>query len=80
MMVGGSSDITYDSRVTLKSGASGQGASVVAAPPVFGRAFQHQRACAGAGQVGRGDEAVVPAADDDRVVVLGTHEPEPPKD
>jgi hypothetical protein len=27
--------ITYDSRVTLISGASGQGASVAAAPPVL---------------------------------------------
>ena len=34
MIVGGSSDITYDSLVTRNSGASGQGASVVAAPPV----------------------------------------------
>jgi hypothetical protein len=33
MIVGGSRLITYDSRVTLNSGASGQGASVVAAPP-----------------------------------------------
>ena len=38
MIVGGSSDITYDRRVTRNSGASAQGASVVAAPPVFGRA------------------------------------------
>ena len=35
MMVGGSRLITYDRRVTLSSGASGQGASVVAAPPVL---------------------------------------------
>ncbi len=33
MIVGGSRLITYDSRVTLNSGASGHGASVVAAPP-----------------------------------------------
>ena len=37
MMVGGSRLITYDSRVTLNSGASGHGASVVAAPPVLYR-------------------------------------------
>jgi hypothetical protein len=32
-MVGGIRLITYDSRVTRRCGASGQGASVVAAPP-----------------------------------------------
>ena len=37
MMVGGSRLITYDSRVTLNSGASGHGDSVVAAPPVLYR-------------------------------------------
>jgi hypothetical protein len=35
MMLGGIRLITYDSRVTLISGASGQGASVAAAPPVL---------------------------------------------
>ena len=38
MMLGGIRLITYDSRVTLISGASGQGASVAAAPPVLDRA------------------------------------------
>src|SRR5262249_28968557 len=38
MMLGGITPITYDSRVTRNSGASGQGASVVAAPPVLWRA------------------------------------------
>ena len=33
--------------------------------------LEHQRPGAGAGQVRRGDQAVVPAADDDRVVVRG---------
>ncbi|HUY51518.1 MAG TPA: hypothetical protein VMV92_38415 [Streptosporangiaceae bacterium] len=37
MIVGGSRLITYDSRVTRNCGASGQGASVVAAPPVLPR-------------------------------------------
>ena len=35
MIVGGRRLITYDRRVTLNSGASGHGASVVAAPPVL---------------------------------------------
>jgi hypothetical protein len=35
MMLGGIRLITYDSRVTLISGASGHGASVAAAPPVL---------------------------------------------
>src|ERR1700691_2059620 len=35
MIVGGIRLITYESRVTLNSGASGHGASVVAAPPVL---------------------------------------------
>ena len=34
MMLSGITPMTYDSRVTRNSGASGQGASVVAAPPV----------------------------------------------
>src|SRR5262252_749486 len=38
MMLGGITPMTYDSRVTRNCGASGQGASVVAAPPVFPRA------------------------------------------
>src|ERR1700730_13808448 len=38
MMVGGIRLITYDSRVTRNSGASGHGASVVAAPPARGLA------------------------------------------
>ena len=67
MIVGGIRLITYDSRVTLNSGASGQGASVVAAPPVLYRASSTTRARARAGQVGGGDQPVVPAADDDRV-------------
>ena len=35
MIRGGIRLITYDSRVTLISGASGQGASVAAAPPTL---------------------------------------------
>ena len=38
MIVGGIRLITYESRVTLNSGASGHGLSVVAAPPVLCRA------------------------------------------
>src|SRR5260370_42694118 len=38
MMVGGIRLITYDSRVTRNSGASGHGASAVAAPPARGLA------------------------------------------
>ena len=66
MIVGGIRLITYDSAVTLKSGP--HGVSVTAAPPVVVAGLEDDRAQAGAGQVGRGDEAVVAAADDDRVV------------
>jgi hypothetical protein len=38
MIDGGIRLITWESRVTLMSGASGQGASVAAAPPVLCRA------------------------------------------
>src|SRR3984957_2051636 len=37
MIVGGMRLMTYDNRVTFTSGASAQGASVVAAPPVLER-------------------------------------------
>ena len=63
MIVGGIRLITYDSAVTLKSGP--HGVSVVAAPPVVVAGLEHHGAQPGAGEVGRGDEAVVPAADDD---------------
>ena len=69
MIVGGIRLITYDSAVTLNSGP--HGVSVVAAPPVFVAGLEHDGAQPGPGQVGRGDEAVVPATDDDRVELLG---------
>ena len=45
----------------------GKGSSIVHAPPRRSRAFQHQYRPAGPGQVGRGREAVVAAADHDHV-------------
>jgi hypothetical protein len=56
--------------VTLISGASGQGASVVAAPPVLWR-DSHTSVRAPARQVAGRDQAVVAAADDDRVPAVG---------
>ena len=44
MIVGGIRLITYESRVTDRCGASGQGCSVVAAPPVVPRALEHDGA------------------------------------
>ena len=73
MIVGGIRLITYESRVTRNSGASGQGISVVAAPPVLPRASEHQGARARPGQVRRRDQSVVTSTDDDRVI-SGTHE------
>ena len=67
MIVGGIRLITYESAVILKSGP--HGVSVVAAPPVFDAGLEHDGAQAGPGEVGRGDQAVVAAADDDRVDV-----------
>ena len=69
MIVGGIRLITYESAVTLNSGP--HGVSVTAAPPVVVAGLEHDRPQPGPGEVGGGDEPVVAAADDDRVVLLG---------
>ena len=59
--------------MTLMSGWSANGALVSAAPPVLLRALQDDGARALAGEVGAARQAVVPAADDDRVVDVRSH-------
>ena len=62
--------IVYESVVTLNSGASGHGWLVSAAPPVLCRFSSTTTRLAVLRQVGGRDEPVVPATDDDGVVVV----------
>ena len=69
-MVGGIRLITYESRVTRRCGASGHGASVVAAPPSEPRASRTSVRAPDLARYAADDQPVVPAADDDRVVAV----------
>ena len=65
MISGRSSETTYEQTENLKPGKT---SSVTAAPPRTWRRSRTSTFLPGAGQVGGADEAVVAAADDDRVV------------
>ena len=67
MISGRSRLTTYEKTENLKPGKI---SSVTAAPPTSGRRSSTSDLLARAREVGRGDEAVVAAADDDRVVAL----------
>ena len=65
MISGRSRLTTYEKTEKRKPGKS---SSVTAAPPSTGALLEDQGLQPGARQIGRADEAVVAAADDDRVV------------
>ena len=69
MISGRSRLTTYENTENLKPGKI---SSVTAAPPTSGPPLEHERLPAGAREVGGGDEPVVAAADDDRVVALAS--------
>jgi len=68
VIVGGIRLITYDSRVTLISGACGHVASVVAAPPVVARASRTTVRAPARARYAAATRPLWPAADHDRVV------------
>ena len=65
MISGRSSDTTYEQTEKWKPGNT---SSVTAAPPTHVPPLEHEHLAAGARQVGGSGQAVVAAADDDRVV------------